>query len=228
MRDFLALFLLSLIVASTWKQGALVYPPLIYLVIYLGALLLRLRRERERELFVNQLKSHRKELRSGGTVVVDNQLLKYDTPVTTYLLQVGGLISVVTIPSRYHRYPDQARAEGLVYSLCTVCSGWWHLPAGPLDTVAVILENLRGGTRKSVAELIDGKLLQRMASQDERIRREALARFRASLPPPRAGVESSLQELQLKQGLAVKAIDARRGNRAGKFRRLRDKALRKK
>ena len=222
MRDFFALFLLALITASTWRQGAIAYPPLIYLVIYLGALLLRLRRERERELFVNQLKSHRKELRSGGTVAVDGLLLKYNTELTTFTLQVGGLISSVTIPSRFQRFPPEHAHESFVYSLCTLCSGWWHLPAGPLDTIAILVQNLRGGARQSVAELIDGKLLNRISAQQELSRRQ---RARNAQPSTRAqvagrmGSTDTFRELQRRQRIAVKEIGkSMSSQKVGRFR----------
>lgn len=197
MRDLGVLFILVLITASAWKHDALIYPPLIYLGVYLLALYLRRHRERARTIFLNQLKTHRAELRSGGTIVVNNQLLKYDSMLTTYRVQVGGIISSVTIPSHYKRSPDEDRHESIIYSLCTLFSGWWHLPTGPLETIAIIVENLRGGERKSIAQLIDGRLLERLEE-----RRQAAA----SKAPEKKPIHTFGEDMKNNQRAAVQKL----------------------
>lgn len=169
MRDFGALFLLTLIALSAHQHGNLIYVPLGYIALYLAALYWRERRNRERDLFIYQLKSLRAELRAGATVSVDQLLLTYQTELTTFRVKVGALISSVEIPSRFHRFPAHGHGEQFIYSLCTLTSGWWCIPGGPLHTLGILLQNVSGGEKKRVCELIDGRRLSPSESSQSRI-----------------------------------------------------------
>lgn len=159
MQEFLVLiFLLSLCVTEAMSGGP-VWAPLLILTAYLAALYLRRKRHQQRTDFVNQLKSYRRELRSGGTVVVDTLMLRYGTVLATYRLNIGALLTNIVVPSRYHISSGEEQGESLLYSLLSVVSGWWAFPTGPLITLSLIKQNLGGGEKISVAALIDAPLL---------------------------------------------------------------------
>ena len=158
MHDLFTFFLILLFCLSTYVNGTGFYASLALLFAFVIVIIIREQRVRKRLDFINQLKSHRRELRSGGTVVVDSLLLRYDTKVTTYFLSVGIVLSSINIPSIYRVYTSEGHAESLVYSFCSLISGWWAFPGGPITTIAFLKQNLTGGQVLSVSELIDQDL----------------------------------------------------------------------
>lgn len=159
MNDIIIFIFYGAIALSAYLSGRDPTIPTICVAAFLALVLLREQRERRREDFTTQLRSLRQELRSGGTVVVDHLLLRYDTPVTTYNLNVGFLVGSVLIPSPYRIYTGDAHYEPLLYSIISLITGWWALPpAGPLATLALVRQNLVGGMKTDVAHLIDAKL----------------------------------------------------------------------
>ena len=95
--------------------------------------------------------------------------------LTTYHLSVGGLLSLVKIPSVYRVHVGEEHAEGIGYSILSLITGWWALPEGPLVTINFIAQNLHGGEQISVALLIDEKLLKRKMLEDFQKQEESLA-----------------------------------------------------
>lgn len=159
MNDIIIFIFYGAIALSAYLSGRDPTIPAVCVAAFLGLVLLREHRERRREDFTTQLRSYRQELRSGGTVVVDNLLLRYDTPVTTYNLNVGFLVGSVLVPSPYRIHTGDAHYEPLLYSIISLITGWWALPpAGPLATLALVRQNLIGGMKTDVAHLIDAKL----------------------------------------------------------------------
>ncbi len=154
-RDLLALFVLFiLLIAGLMRDNILL--PLVLFSTFLGALILRKKHHRSRELIVNQLKSYRKELREGQTVQVGSTRFRYDTILATFHMTIGGLISSVEIPSIYRKATGEEQGEAMLYSIVSLIAGWWALPFGPLTTISFIASNLSGGKRITVKELIDG------------------------------------------------------------------------
>lgn len=186
-----------------------------------AALYFRLRIERRRREFVLQLKSHRRELRAGGSVVVDQLLLRYDTPLTSYTMNIGSLFCSATIPSNYLLHTDERHGIALWYSMLSLLSGWWS-PSGPLNTIHALHVNLRGGKRTTVAELIDGPVVKRRTPTPKPIQTPAapppqiftgpnsasgkmLARRCEPTPPP--SMEERIKALWLEeQSLVVRAL----------------------
>ena len=171
-------FLLLLIIAiSRSYQGVASFLPALVLVCFISAVYVRERRLQAWRDFANQLKSHREELRSGGTVVVDNLLIRYNTILTKYQLSLGFLLSNIAVPSRVKVHSGEEHLEAYLYSLGSILFGWWALPTGPLHTLHCAQSALRGGEKISVAMLIDEKLFERFAEQE----REAEELFLADL-----------------------------------------------
>jgi hypothetical protein len=158
--DIFFFLLLLLLFASAWLTNSSLIVPSIPLAAFSIAVLIREQHNKKRQEFISQLKSHRKELRSGGTVNVDNMLLRYESPITSYHITVGTLFTTVTIPSHFRHYKkDETHAEALVYGLISILAGWWSIN-GPMATVHTLLQNLHGGETTTVAMLIDEPLLR--------------------------------------------------------------------
>lgn len=171
-RDLLASAILFILLLShLLTDRSLAYLSGFLFVTFVGAVVVRERRLRERQRFVNQLKSHRRELRSGGTVVVDDRLFRYDTVVATYVSAVGGLVATVHVPSRYRPVAEDGGGSAFLYTLLSLVAGWWS-PHGPLSTISCGVHNLRGGRMTTVAELVDGPLIARLKREQERNERE--------------------------------------------------------
>lgn len=155
LQDIGVIFLLVLITVSSYFNGQNLGFYLALLAIFISALLIRERQRRQRQDFVKQLKNYSKELRAGGTIIVHQLLLRHDTPVTSYKANVGMLISSVLIESNYSRVDHNKQLEAYGYSLISFLSGWWSLPAGPLITLGILKQNLSGGEKVTVGQLID-------------------------------------------------------------------------
>lgn len=164
-QDLFVLAFLALACLHAFVRGTNMLAPLIVLGIFLLAVFVRESRRRKRADFITQLKSYRRELRSGGTVVVDNMMLRYDSPITSYHLTVGVLFTSIAIPSPYRLSTGEGHPESFIYSLLSLFSGWWAFPMGPILTLHYIRENLSGGEEMPVAMLIDGKLIMRSVEE---------------------------------------------------------------
>ena len=153
--------LLSILVLSLLSIRQILYDrtplvPLVSLIALMLLLAFSLYVYEKRKRFVTQLKSHRKELRAGGTVVVDGVLLRYDTQLTQYLLSVGIFFSTIRFTSAYRQYDSNGHAEKWWCSLVTLVCGWWSF-FGPLAVLEAIVHNASGGRRITVGQLIDSE-----------------------------------------------------------------------
>ena len=165
--EIICWFLLLLVAVSHAISGATYLPVFAYFLLSLTtALYFRMKIERMRREFILQLKSHRRELRAGGSVVVDQILLRYDTPLTSYQANIGGILCSASIPSPYLVRSGEPHAIAFVYSALSLVTGWWSL-SGPLFTVDALQRNLRGGVATTVAQLIDGPLIELRRKQAE-------------------------------------------------------------
>lgn len=128
---------------------------LLVLIVILA--IIRDQQLRVRQIFVNQLKSYQKDLRAGGTVIVDGMLIRKTSVLHTYYINIGALLGSITIPTRYHLDTGIDDARGLLCSLVSLVSGWWSLPYGPLINLVLVQQNFRGGEKSTVMELIDNQ-----------------------------------------------------------------------
>ena len=180
--EIFSLFLLTLIALSRLQSGGDPTPFLAYIVLLIGILWLRRHRERKRKDFIHQLKSCRKELRAGGTVVVDHHLIRYRSVISTYYLNFGGVLCTIRVPSPY-RVTDAGdeHHDSFICSLGSLLAGWWAIPGGPITTITTILQNFAGGERMTVAELIDLPLLKQAAARRNAIEAHLLENEAAAL-----------------------------------------------
>lgn len=165
MQEFIVFFFLLGLCITEAFNGRPLWAPLLFLLGFLLALYLRRKRHQQRTDFINQLKSHRRELRGGGTVFVDSLMLRYNTVVTTYNLSIGVVLLNIVIPSRHKIADGDDHGESLLYSVLSIISGWWAFPAGPVITLSVIKRNLSGGDKVSVGQLIDAPLLDALSDR---------------------------------------------------------------
>jgi hypothetical protein len=163
--NFLFLFVVFLIFLSNYLRGTTLLWPLLVVAVFAICQLLRFRQIRVRNDFLGQLKSHRRELRRGSTVCVDDMLIRYETPVTSYVVSVGLLFLSIDIPSSFRLVQGENPLEALGFSCATLVAGWWSI-TGPLHTIRALLINLRGGDKISVAALIDPTYLRAIQQAD--------------------------------------------------------------
>lgn len=207
-RDLVAIVLIAIIVVASFVRGDPFFSLLALFIIFVAAVFVREKHERARVDFINQLKSSRKELRSGGTVVVDNELIRYNTVLTTYWLNVGGLVANISIPSPFLATAGHDHSHGIFYSLVSLVSGWWAFPEGPIITINYLRQNLSGGNQITVAMLIDGALIRRSFEQEyarkqsaaEQAAHDKLSKPDAVKQPkkvahPSTGIDSASQKL---------------------------------
>ncbi|MCB0358905.1 MAG: hypothetical protein KDD44_04695 [Bdellovibrionales bacterium] len=159
--EFATIVILVAIAYSAWLNHISPLPALAALLLFVLILLYHAKQRQRRSDFVDQLRSHRTELRQGGTVVVDGQLIRYDTPLTTYHVSVGVIVSTLQIPSLYRVAVGEDHVESFAYSVLSLATGWWSFPYGPLTTIGVIGRNLAGGDRTTAGYLIDEILFKR-------------------------------------------------------------------
>lgn len=181
-RDLFSFCLLALITLSRYLDDESYYLPLLLLLGFSGAVYFRERRRRERIDFINQLKSHRRDLRTGGAVTVNNLVLRYHSRLATYYVSVGGLLASVQIPSQFHLASTENHPVAVLYSIISLISGWWSVPHGPFETIRCLLHNWDGGEKTTVAMLIDEPLLRRLDKQREKLQNR---------PAPKAPPSSS-------------------------------------
>ncbi len=121
------------------------------------------------------LKSYRRELRRGESVMINGELLRYDTELTTYVLTVGVVLTDIRILSNYTVRKESLSPISFVYTFGSICLGWFSL-FGPFTTFLTVVQNIRGSRCESVAMIIDrGRfrqfLREEIASLEEEERR---------------------------------------------------------
>ncbi|GEM_PF-5047910 len=153
-QEIIIFLFFCLLILGAVIGGGDIWLPSVLILGYVLLIWYRNTLDRERATFRNQLRSYRNELRQGGTVVVDQLLLRNETIVTTYQLTVGLILTSLTISSPYRVYSDNEAPEGLLYSAGSLLAGWWAFPSGPTRTIASLAQNLSGGRRETVASLL--------------------------------------------------------------------------
>ena len=159
MRDFISILVLSLLFAGSLLHPASHFSWTLFwgamLGIFITSLWLRQRNLRLRQEFLNQLKKEKREILRGGAVLIDEEIYRKDTVLSSYQMSVGAIFSSVNLSSpfsQYHGYPNH---QALFYSLASLATGWLALPFGPAITLTFIAKNLTGGNKKNVQDLLE-------------------------------------------------------------------------
>ena len=111
--------------------------------------------QRAARRFLDWLVSHREAL-GNGPALYEGGRVSSTTPVRRFSVCISLLVVSIKAPSRY-LVPgrDTPWLTGCLYSLISVCLGWWGFPWGPIYTVQALVTNLRGGERKTVGQLLE-------------------------------------------------------------------------
>jgi hypothetical protein len=135
---------------------------------FLGFIIYFMGREaKERRAFLEWLKSKQSEIEKGWSYY-RGQRITPQTEVTQYQACMSFLIITSRFRSRFllvGRGPSFTRSTFILVSLLF---GWWGFPWGFIFTPQAIYRNLRGGYRRTIAELfpkIDDELSGRKVSQ---------------------------------------------------------------
>lgn len=78
-----------------------------------------------------------------------------DTEIVQFQLCMSFLIMTFKIPSRYYvkGHYNTYLVSGM-YSLISLIFGWWGIPWGPIYTVQVVAQNIKGGKIFTVKSLL--------------------------------------------------------------------------
>ncbi len=110
--------------------------------------------EKQGMLFVRWLQEHAQEIQSGGCLY-QGQLITSSTILAQYEVVLSFVVVTVRKRSTFHVVgSNQAPMACAMYTLYTLLFGWWGIPHGPLWTIPTLVRNLRGGIRRTVADLL--------------------------------------------------------------------------
>lgn len=113
--------------------------------------------EKQINIFVMWLMENKNELKNDKTKTLmwNNIPVKYDSLVTQYQFCTSFLIITFKQPTSF--ILDCSSNKFLVNFTATIFTalvGWWGIPWGPIYTIQTIFRNIRGGTKKSIENMI--------------------------------------------------------------------------
>jgi hypothetical protein len=121
-----------------------------------GALFLHFwRARRADQALMAWLREHADEVTRGAGTYRGRTITR-----ATPLRQFDGALSLIVVSFRFHsRYYVEGEPRGLaglIYTAGTLLLGWWGIPWGPVFTVRALANNLRGGRRLHVGDVLSG------------------------------------------------------------------------
>ena len=91
-----------------------------------------------------------------GAATYGELTISIDDIVTRFDVCVSAVIMTETYYSAYHIVGRQSRrGRNVLCTLCTLLMGWWGLPSGPIKTIDSLTQNLVGGRKIRVGDLLD-------------------------------------------------------------------------
>lgn len=112
------------------------------------------RAQSESERFIAWLNEHRDQI-IAGPIRYEDQVVSIDDTVSRFDVCVSAVFATATYHSAYRLVDDPARPGiNLLCTSCTLLMGWWGLPWGPIQTINSLCQNLAGGRRCRVGDLI--------------------------------------------------------------------------
>jgi hypothetical protein len=155
-----------LVFLRNFMAGISVLIPATALALILAATVARDIAEHRRWRKVHLLRSYRREFRRGEGVLIDGELLRYDTMLCTYEATVGILFTDIRIRSSYYTLKRELLpSSAFLYSAVSLCAGWWSL-FGPITTIASLIANVGSSRRESIAMIIDRGLFNRYLKEE--------------------------------------------------------------
>lgn len=96
-------------------------------------------------------------LAKEGSLILPDRVIKGDMALIRFEIVASFIFFTDTAHSAW--LPEDREGIGLHRLFCTLATfllGWWALPRGPLVTVRALHRNLRGGTKRTIRELLAG------------------------------------------------------------------------
>lgn len=111
--------------------------------------------ERRSMEFLDFVLLNEQKLKNNAILIYRKKHITKETIVTRFWARCSLIIVTFKLPSSYLIVKqDDTRTIGLAYSIVTLFLGWWSFPSGPIETLATLTKNIRGGDKKNVLQLI--------------------------------------------------------------------------
>jgi hypothetical protein len=82
-------------------------------------------------------------------------LITPQTIITQYFFTVSLVTVSFKVPSRFYIVGEENTAfVNSIYTLFSFLLGWWAIPKGPFYTISTLTNNIKGGNKLNVGELI--------------------------------------------------------------------------
>lgn len=112
--------------------------------------------ERKNRKFIEWLYKNYNEVLKGNATYNGIKIMS-DTELKRYQFCLSFLFISFKKKSKYYISDYHfTKCIGFAHSMLTCVLGWWGLPWGPIYTVQVILNNIKGGEKITVHELLSG------------------------------------------------------------------------
>jgi len=109
---------------------------------------------KEPDSFIKQLQENKGTINSQGWMYGEN-LIKPDTEITQFFFTFSLITVSFKIPSRFYIVGEENTALiNIIYSVLSFILGWWAIPVGPFYTISSLTNNLKGGRKMVVSEVI--------------------------------------------------------------------------
>jgi hypothetical protein len=110
--------------------------------------------KKEPDAFLIQLQENSETISNGGWMYGEN-LITPQTIITQYFFTVSLVTVSFKVPSRFYIVGEENTAfVNSIYTLFSFLLGWWAIPKGPFYTISTLTNNIKGGNKLNVGELI--------------------------------------------------------------------------
>lgn len=91
----------------------------------------------------------------AGNAMYHGKRIELETPLTQMQFCLSLIVFSVKIPSRYMLRDEAGIAfYAVLYTVGSWLFGWWGLPWGPIYTIQATCQNLTGGLKKQVQDIL--------------------------------------------------------------------------
>lgn len=91
----------------------------------------------------------------GSGAIYEGRTITEATEITRFQACLSFLILTTRFPSRF-LFAEQGNlfSIGSTYTIVTLLLGWWGIPWGPVYTIQTLYQNLRGGQKQTISEIL--------------------------------------------------------------------------
>ena len=106
------------------------------------------------DVFLAQLKENKNIILTGGWKYGDH-LITAETQITQYFFTYSFITASFKIPSCFYIVNEENTSViNFIYSFSSLILGWWAFPHGPIYTISALSNNLKGGNKLRVGDVI--------------------------------------------------------------------------